>query len=118
MLSFSRFKVELLSGVVVWVLGGLALSTHADYPTFSHNSYTLFENVVKCLGAKLSSASTIYTPGTEQFANATSRWTEWKAPNVALVVQVISEADIVSTVSCAALGTPLPIGFCNLLAAN
>lgn len=105
--SFSRFKMELLGRVAAWVL---SLPTPSDYQAFPYNP--LYENVVKCLGAKLSSAATIYAPGSAQFANATNRWTEWEAPNVTLVVQVGSEADIVSTVSRAALGAPLPGLFC------
>jgi hypothetical protein len=96
--------MELLGGVAAWVFRGL--STHSDYQVFPFNP--LYENVAKCLGEKLSSASTIYTPGSAQFANATNRWTEWKAPNVTVVVQVSSEADIVSTVSRTALAGPLP----------
>jgi hypothetical protein len=96
--------MELLGGVAAWVFRGL--STPFEYQGIPFNP--LCENVAKCLGAKLSSASTIYTPGSAQFANATNRWTEWKAPNITVVVQVGSEADIVTTVSRAAFNGPPP----------
>ena len=102
---FSRFKMELLGGAADWVFRGLF--TPSDYQAFPFNP--LYENVAKCLAEKLSPASTVYTPSSAQFANATNRWTEWKAPNVTVVVQVSSEADIVSTVSRAALAAPLPL---------
>ncbi|KAI3335133.1 hypothetical protein F4824DRAFT_166970 [Ustulina deusta] len=42
----------------------------------------------------LSSAATLVVHGDSEFANLTSRWREWHAPNIAAVVQVANENDV------------------------
>ncbi|KAI1777235.1 hypothetical protein F4818DRAFT_341465 [Hypoxylon cercidicola] len=55
-------------------------------------------NLLGDLGPKLSPEASILLPGDAEFANLTSRWREWHAPNIAAVVEVATEADVQQTV--------------------
>ena len=35
-----------------------------------------------------------FWPGTEQFTNATTRWQEYKEPNITVAVKVATESDV------------------------
>ncbi|ORY63307.1 uncharacterized protein BCR38DRAFT_475286 [Pseudomassariella vexata] len=53
------------------------------------------------LGPQLSNGSTIYVQGDDEFTTATSRWNVYGQPNVSVVVEVASAADVVATVQYA-----------------
>ncbi|RYP92061.1 hypothetical protein DL770_001839 [Monosporascus sp. CRB-9-2] len=46
------------------------------------------------LGPRLSSGASLVLPGDATFANLTSRWREWQAPEIAAVVQAAVEGDV------------------------
>ncbi|RYP52809.1 hypothetical protein DL768_002058 [Monosporascus sp. mg162] len=46
------------------------------------------------LGPRLSSGASLVLPGDATFANLTSRWREWHAPEIAAVVQAAVEGDV------------------------
>ncbi|KAI1382420.1 hypothetical protein F4677DRAFT_401876 [Hypoxylon crocopeplum] len=50
------------------------------------------------LGPKLSPGAAVVLPGDPNFSNLTSRWREWHAPNIAAVVQAVTEGDVQQTV--------------------
>ncbi|KAL7622063.1 hypothetical protein AAE478_007564 [Parahypoxylon ruwenzoriense] len=50
------------------------------------------------LAPTLSPGASIVLPGDANFANLTSRWREWHAPNIAAVVRAATEADVQQTV--------------------
>lgn len=56
-------------------------------------------SIAQELKARLSPTADVVGPGSEQFANLTSRWREYEAPTVAAVVQVVTEGDIQQSVS-------------------
>lgn len=51
------------------------------------------------LGPLLSKGATLYFPGTSDFGNATSRWSAYAEPNVAVVVEPAADKDVTTTVS-------------------
>ena len=55
-------------------------------------------NIQSQLGPLLSKGATLYFPGTPQFENATSRWSAYAEPNVAIVVQPAADEDVATTV--------------------
>ncbi|KAI1418448.1 hypothetical protein F5Y13DRAFT_149192 [Hypoxylon sp. FL1857] len=55
-------------------------------------------NIVADLGPLLSPQASIVLPGDAAFANITSRWREYQAPDISAVVQVAAEADVQQTV--------------------
>lgn len=50
------------------------------------------------LGSLLSSGATIYFPNNPLFANATSRWSAFAEPKIAVVVEPASAKDVATTV--------------------
>ena len=50
------------------------------------------------LGPRLSEAAAIVVPGDATFADLTSRWREWHAPEIDAIVQVVTEKDVQETV--------------------
>ena len=54
--------------------------------------------VQKGLGPLLSKGATLYFPGTAQFANATSRWSAYAEPQIAVVVEPATAEDVSTTV--------------------
>ncbi|KAI1459380.1 hypothetical protein F4805DRAFT_473318 [Annulohypoxylon moriforme] len=55
-------------------------------------------NIAADLGPLLSPQASIVLPGEATFANLTSRWREYRAPNISAVVQAATEADVQKTV--------------------
>ena len=55
-------------------------------------------SVQKDLGPLLSKGATLYFPGTPQFANATSRWSAYAEPQIAVVVEPATAEDVSTTV--------------------
>ena len=55
-------------------------------------------NIQHQLGPLLSPGATLYFPGTSQFENATSRWSSYAEPNVAIVVESATDKDVTTTV--------------------
>ena len=55
-------------------------------------------NVQQGLGSLLSKGATLYFPGTSQFANATSRWSAYGKPQIAVVIEPATAADVSTTV--------------------
>ncbi|KAK8136495.1 hypothetical protein PG984_004435 [Apiospora sp. TS-2023a] len=61
----------------------------------------LFSDFAAALGPLLSPGASISYPGSETFANATSRYSAYGAPNFAVTVDVASEGDVDNTVKVA-----------------
>ena len=57
--------------------------------------------IQQSLGPRLSPNATIYFPGGSQFAEATSRWSSYGEPNISVVVEVATAADVAATVQYA-----------------
>lgn len=55
-------------------------------------------SVQQGLGPLLSKGATLYFPGTPQFANATSRWSAYAEPQIAVVVEPAIAEDVSTTV--------------------
>lgn len=55
-------------------------------------------NTQRQLGPLLSSGATIYFPNNPLFANATSRWSAFAEPKIAVVVEPASANDVAMTV--------------------
>ena len=55
-------------------------------------------SVQQDLGPLLSKGATLYFPGTPQFANATSRWSAYAEPQIAVVVEPATADDVSTTV--------------------
>ena len=78
---------------------------HALPYTFSatRNDFTSIEirdvDVVKQLGPQLSKSATIFTQNDPRFANATARWSAYKEPQISIVIEPGTEADV-STIVC------------------
>ncbi|CAG8973974.1 hypothetical protein HYALB_00010094 [Hymenoscyphus albidus] len=60
------------------------------------------ENILAELGSRLSSGASIVLPNNTEFANLTSRWREYDAPSINVVVEVANESDVQQTVLYAA----------------
>ena len=56
------------------------------------------QNVQRQLGPLLAKGASLYFPGTPQFQDATSRWSTYKAPNIAVVVEPGSAKDVATAV--------------------
>lgn len=56
-------------------------------------------NILHDLSPLLSPQASIVLPGDIAFSNLTSRWREYRAPNISVVVQVATEVDVQQTVS-------------------
>ncbi|KAI4226647.1 MAG: hypothetical protein L6R36_003013 [Xanthoria steineri] len=59
------------------------------------------QNVQRQLGPLLAKGASLYFPGTPQFQDATSRWSTYKAPNIAVVVEPGSAKDVATAISFA-----------------
>lgn len=55
-------------------------------------------DILKVLGPQLSTGAQIYLPGSNQFTKATTRWSAFKAPSFAAVVEVANQNDVQETV--------------------
>ena len=55
--------------------------------------------ILNDLGPLLSPGASIVVPSNPRFASLVSRWREYKAPKVTVVVQVANESDVQQTVS-------------------
>lgn len=55
-------------------------------------------SVQQDLGRLLSKGATLYFPGSLQFANATSRWSAYAEPQIAVVVEPTTAEDVSTTV--------------------
>lgn len=69
------------------------------YPfSAAQNDFTSLEirevDVVKQLGPQLSKSATIFTQTDPRFANATARWSAYKEPQISIVVEPGTEADV------------------------
>ena len=75
-------------------------------------------DVVKQLGPQLSKNATIFTQNDPRFANATARWSAYKEPQISIVVEPGTEADVSTTVchllECCTCHKPLTRGRSNL----
>ena len=56
------------------------------------------QNVQRQLGPLLARGASIYFPGSPQFQNASSRWSSFGAPNIAVVVEPGNARDVATTV--------------------
>lgn len=54
--------------------------------------------IQKDLGPLLSKGASLYFPGTSQFDNATSRWSAYAEPQIAVVVEPANANDVATTV--------------------
>ena len=59
----------------------------------------LFTDFAAALGPILSPGASINFPGSDKFANATTRYSAYGAPNFAVTVDVATEDDVANTVS-------------------
>lgn len=55
-------------------------------------------DITAVLGSQLSGDAEIHLPGSTQFANATTRWSAFKAPHFTVVVEVATDGDVAETV--------------------
>ena len=51
------------------------------------------------LGPQLAKNALIYSPGSPEYANATSRWNVYEEPNISVVVQPGNDNDVATIVS-------------------
>ena len=67
-------------------------------------------SVQQGLGPLLSKGATLYFPGNPQFANATSRWSAYAEPQIAVVVEPATAGDVSTTVRSLerAIRRPIP----------
>ncbi|KAF2966272.1 hypothetical protein GQX73_g7301 [Xylaria multiplex] len=81
---------------------GVALLSACAFCAASHNSYPADcespEGFAQVLRNSLSSAAAIYLPGSEEFEEVTTRWSEFSTPTVNLAVVPATENDVVETV--------------------
>lgn len=70
-------------------------------------------NVQQGLGPLLSKGATLYFPGTPQFANATSRWSAYAEPQIAVVVEPATAEDVSATVQSLQRAIQRPIFIAN-----
>lgn len=81
----------------------LTIATALPYPfVVSRDDYTNINislvDVIRNLGPQLSSNASIYASGDPRFANATARYSEFRAPNFTVVVEPGIEADVAKIV--------------------
>jgi len=93
--------MELMSALSGWASSSFQFYDPSQYPSSSNPLYQCPLNAVKELGCLLSPNASIIIPEDDRFAEATSRWTTWKKPNVTIVVEVATEKDIQETVKYA-----------------
>ena len=95
-------QISLLSNIVLLSIFAQTISTLPyiferavnDTTSLTPNTSTIQNQ----LGPLLSSGATLYFPGTPQFENATSRWSAYAEPNVAIVVEPAADQDVATTV--------------------
>lgn len=92
-----RFQIQALTAMAAWALGAAAMNAPIarDYlsgicPRGSQD--------VEAFAATLSKSSQIYFPGSEEFVNASTRWSVLGAPTVSVVIVPGTEKDVVETV--------------------
>lgn len=88
------FKMEVLTAVAAWTLGSASMKLAPGYNTNWHRT----DASLVALEARLSSSAKIYTNGTAEFEEASSRWSVLDAPKVSIVVVPGTENDVVETV--------------------
>ena len=89
----------ILTGAAAWVasLAGRP-QTSLQKPIGVQHS----DNIHAALGLSLSRDAVIHLPGSGGFDTATDRWNPWRNPQFDVVVEVITEDDVVQTVSLTA----------------
>lgn len=94
----SRIRMEVIVAVAAWALNSVAGYLPLQAGTFERS---VSSNITADLSARLSSGARIYYPGSENFADATARWSSYEAPNFTIAVEVATENDVVETVKFA-----------------
>ncbi|CAG8958962.1 hypothetical protein HYFRA_00012959 [Hymenoscyphus fraxineus] len=75
------------------------LPVHAvRHQPFCNGNMSKNENILADLGSRLSPGASIVLPNNTEFANLTSRWREYDAPSINVVVKVANESDVQHTV--------------------
>ncbi|KAF2135670.1 uncharacterized protein K452DRAFT_281181 [Aplosporella prunicola CBS 121167] len=95
-------------GTILFILPAVFAAT---YPVLNESASTPLNissaDVARQLGPQLSQNASIYAEDDPRFANATSRWQSYSAPNVSVVVEVGTEEDVATTVKFAnQIGVP------------
>ncbi|KAJ5211730.1 FAD binding domain-containing protein [Penicillium cinerascens] len=93
-----EFLAIAFAGVLGNICSILSLSTTS---TGWFNSLCSPGDISSVLGPHLSSGAHIYLPGSDQFTQATTRWSAYQAPNFTVIVKVATESDVGETVKYA-----------------
>jgi hypothetical protein len=101
-------------GLLACIVAALLATTEASVLPSVFRDFTpratklTAEQVGKELIPTLSSTASVYTTGNNKWANATARWNSWAEamPNVQLVIEPGSEADVAKIVSINPLNGP------------
>ena len=89
--------MEVLAAGVAWAVNAPSVQkilSRAGLAFLVANTTIPWEN----LTSRLSPEASVVFPGEPAFSDSTSRWREWHAPNVSVVVKVNSEKDVQETV--------------------
>ncbi|KAI1734955.1 putative FAD-dependent oxygenase [Xylaria scruposa] len=96
-LTLLWLKMEVIIAVFAWGLSALCQTGHA----MQWLAPIRQPNATAELASRLSANAQIYFPGSDGFAEATSRWSSFKAPGINLVVVPSVEHDVSETVKYA-----------------
>ncbi|KAF6784750.1 FAD-dependent oxygenase [Colletotrichum sojae] len=92
-----RLKMEVLTAVAAWAIASSCLNA----PVARQLLGGICARDTADLGNKLSSNAKIYQPGTDEFVQASTRWSNLNAPTVNLVVVPGTEQDVAETIKFA-----------------
>ncbi|KAI0530047.1 putative FAD-dependent oxygenase, partial [Xylaria digitata] len=95
--SFQRCKMEVITAVVAWGLSAVCQNT----VTSQWLAPICPRNITAELANRLSSSAQIYSPGSDGFTEATSRWSSFKTPDINLVAVPSVEDDVAQIVKYA-----------------
>lgn len=98
------FKTEVLTAVATWAATSAGASLPVPRDALQGTCPGSISDLTK-LVKKLSNATNIYFPGSDEFTTATTRWSVLQAPKVNFVVVPGTENDVVETVSIAMCGS-------------
>lgn len=97
--TMRHFKMEVLAAVAAWTLGSTCL--HVPVPRGLLGNCPRSNETWSELASVLSANASIYFSGSEEFTNATARWSVLDAPTVNVVVVPATEDDVAQTVKFA-----------------
>jgi hypothetical protein len=75
-----------------WAVG--AISSNFTVQVYAQNP----SNITSELGSQLSLGASILLPGSAEFTNATTRWQQYRDPEIHVVVAVTNEHDVEQTI--------------------